>query len=73
MNKQFTLIVRNNSFKVLDLLKDLEISYNVDDKINKRLHDMKNNKIDYKSINNKLLELRNESSKYLLKQLEKGE
>ena len=56
-----------------DLLKDLEISYNVDDKINKRLHDMKNNKIDYKSINNKLLELRNESSKYLLKQLEKGE
>ena len=57
----------------IDLLKDLEISYNVDDKINKRLHDMKNNKIDYKSINNKLLELRNESSKYLLKQLEKGE
>lgn len=73
MNKQVTLIVRNNSFKVLDLLKDLEIPYNIDDTIEKRLNDMENCTINYKEVNKKLSKLRRESNQYLLNQLEKGE
>ena len=73
MNKQVTLIVRNNSFKVLDLLKDLEIPYNIDDTIEKRLNDMENCTINYKEVNKKLSKLRRESNQYLLNLLEKGE
>ena len=72
MNKQFSLIIRNNSFKILDLLSDLNISYDVNDSIEKKLDDMLKSKINYDEINLILLELRNKSSKYILNQLERG-
>lgn len=73
MNKQFTLIVRNNSFKVLDLLNELSIKYNIDDSVEKRLNNMKEEILNYDEINKKIDKLRIESSKYLLTQVTKGE
>lgn len=73
MNKQFALIVRNNSFKVLDLLKELNVSYDVNDSVEKRLDDMLKCKINYNEINSIVSELRNKSSNYLINQLVKGE
>ncbi len=73
MNKQFSLIVRNNSFKVLDLLKELNISYNINDSVEKRLNDMLANSIDYDDINKNLAKLRSKSSEYLISQIDKGD
>lgn len=72
MNKQFALIVRNNSFKVLDLMSDLNISYDINESIEKRLEDMLKSRINYNEINSNLLYLRNKSSRYILNQLERG-
>ena len=72
MNKQFSLIVRNNSFKVLDLLNDLNIAYDVNESVEKRLDDMIKSKINYDEINSILLNLRNKSSNYILTQLDRG-
>lgn len=72
MNKQFSLIVRNNSFKVLDLLNDLNIAYDVNESVEKRLDDMIKSKINYDEINSILLNLRNKSSNYILNQLDRG-
>ena len=71
MNKQFTLITRNNCFKLLDLLKDLNIIYDINLSIEDRLNDMLKQKIDYKKINSILLNLRTQSEDYLLNQLKR--
>lgn len=71
MNKQFSLIVRNNSFKVLDLLNELNIVYNTNESLDEKLIKMKNNNINYNEINRTLKRLREESSKYLIEQIEK--
>ena len=71
MSKQFTLFTRNNSFKVLDLLKDLNITYDINLSVEVRLNDMLKGKINYKEINSLLFNLRSQSENYLLHQLNK--
>lgn len=68
-NKNFAVITRNNSFKILDLLKELNIRYDNNKGIYEKLLDCDSNFLDYDSINKKLNLLRKESEKYLLKQL----
>ncbi|MBQ7140959.1 MAG: polysaccharide pyruvyl transferase family protein [Bacilli bacterium] len=69
MNKQFSIIVRNNSFKILDLLNDLNIKFNNNESIEKKIERMCNNEIDYSIINKQLNKLKENSKEYLLNQI----
>lgn len=68
-NKLFAIITRNNSFKVLDLLKELNIEYDKDKNIYEKLSDIKAGQLNYELINLKINDLRNKSKRFLLKQV----
>ena len=72
LSKMVTIRHSFSYFQILDLLSDLNISYDVNDSIEKKLDDMLKSKINYDEINLILLELRNKSIKYILNQLERG-
>ena len=65
LNKQFCVTIRNNAFKVLDILKDLDIDPKLNAKIYDKLIYLTNKHLNYNDINLKIEELRLKSIKYL--------
>ena len=65
LNKQFCVIIRNNAFKILDILKDLDIDPMMNNNIYDKLIYIKNKNLDYKKINFKIEKLKLKSTKYL--------
>ena len=69
-NRQFCVTIRDNAFKVLDILDDLNINPNLNLNLYEKLCYLKNNQLNYFEINNLINYYRNISSDYLKKNLE---
>ena len=63
--KQFCVTIRNNAFKVLDILKDLNINPQLGIGIYDKLAELKNNPLDYSKINLLIEKYRKKSIKFL--------
>ena len=64
--KQFCVKVRNNSFKVIDLLNDLKINSESNENIYDKLQKLKKQPLNYDNINQEILKLREKSKNYLM-------
>ncbi len=71
LNKQFCVKVRDNSFKILDVLNDLEINPYLEKSLYEKLNSIKSNPLDYTKVNNKLNDLRKKSLNYLEENIKK--
>ena len=71
LNKQFAVLVRNNSFKICDILNDLNLNHLLSGGIKERVLKLVKNPIDYDKVNNRIRKLREESMKYLDTQIER--
>lgn len=72
-NKQFATLVRNNAFKIIDLLKDLELESRANNDIDKSLIDLESNPIDYAKVNKIIEVLRKKSMNFIKEKLKEAE
>lgn len=68
-NRQFCVIIRDNSFKVCDVLKEIGLDGFWKGDLQDRLKNLTNTPINYSIINNRISELRKQSSAYLMKHI----
>lgn len=68
-NRQFGVIIRDNSFKVCDVLKEVGLDGVWKEELPDRLMNLTNNPINYRAVNHRISELRKQSSAYLTEQI----
>ncbi len=69
-NKQFSVTIRDNAFKVLDILNDLNINPKLDMNIYEKLNDLKMKPLDYSKINCLIEKYRKDSLSFLKENIE---
>ena len=67
--KQFAVVVRNNAFKIVDIMTDLGLNSYLEGSLEEKLHAISDNPIDYEIVNAKMQKLREHSMRYLLEQV----
>ena len=67
--KQFAVVVRNNAFKIVDIMTDLGLNSYLEGSLEEKLHAISDNPIDYGIVNAKMQKLREHSMRYLLEQV----
>lgn len=70
--KQFCTIVRNNAFKVIDLLKDVGLEYLLELSYRQRLLSLPESPINYHEVNSRLNKLRESSWRYIEYHVKEG-
>ncbi len=67
--KQFIVIIRNNAFKIVDILSDLDLIETINGTIEQKLQKIEYSPIDYKIVSKRIQKLRDASMRFLSEQI----